>query len=317
MYKIYSVAFVILLSILLNKDFSYSIKNNSLLQVNSDNILVVQDTVKSSLSHNVDEVIIEYWDPFYADYFIFNIASNSDKIIFNGESVFIKDKIITSQEKRNRLINYINELYIDKEKDIILKRIKRDYLESTNYPSITITGFRNNRETLNAFNQIGDEVYEVDYNPCFLEFVNLLREIIDSNNVILSNEIDKIEISGLLFDEHLNEIKFKMYFNNDIGRLINLSTDKSKSIHNSEEVGQLIRYVNQFYIDKKDDIVLKESRNDRSLLTDYPNIKVVGYKDEKEMFKKSIQLGEEGYDIECHPKFLEFYEFLDSLIKDE
>lgn len=67
------------------------------------------------------------------------------------------------------------------------------------------------------------------------------------------------------------------------------------------------KYINQFYIDKEDNIILNRTKREYLESTDYPYIKVVGYQNKKEVFNVSTQIGEEEYDVEYHPEFLEFY----------
>lgn len=93
--------------------------------------------------------------------------------------------------------------------------------------------------------------------------------------------------------------------------------DFEKTINNKQINQIFLKYVNQFYIDKKDKIILSKTKRDHIESTDYSKIQVVGYQGYKEVFNKRTQIGNEEYDIEFHPKFLEFYEFLDTLIKQK
>src|SRR5699024_6935449 len=219
------------------------------------------------------------------------------------------DKIITSKENHNRLINYINELYIDKKKDIVLKKIKRDYFESTNYPSITIIGFRNNTETLNNFNQIGDEVYDVKYNPYFLEFINFLDEIINSNNIVFSKEIDRIDFSGILLDQN-NKVEFKISINNHRAQIINYSENYVKTLDDSKELKCFIDYINKLYIDQTDETIpIKKER----LKIDVYNFNIQGFKGKEKILEIKHQI---DYPINSNSIFKEFLEFLNHIVKE-
>lgn len=90
-----------------------------------------------------------------------------------------------------------------------------------------------------------------------------------------------------------------------------------KNINEARITQQFLRFINQFYIEKTEEIIQKRVKRNYLESTDYPRIEVIGYQGGKQMFKNRTQIGEEEYDIEYHPQFLEFYEFLDSLIKEE
>ena len=135
-------------------------------------------TIKTNLSKNIDSVIIEYWNSFYANTFIFNVSNDSD-IRFKGEKIFKEEKTVNSLEKHNRLMNYINQFYIDKEDEIILKKTLRGYIESTDYPFIKVIGYRENKEVFNKNVQIGEERYEIEYHPEFIEFYEFLERLIE------------------------------------------------------------------------------------------------------------------------------------------
>ncbi len=90
-----------------------------------------------------------------------------------------------------------------------------------------------------------------------------------------------------------------------------------KSVENKQSIQTFLKYVNLFYIDKEKKIILNRKKRDYLESTDYPNIKVIGYINKKEVFNVKTQIGEEEYDVEFNPKFLEFYEFLDNLVKQK
>ncbi len=96
---------------------------------------------------------------------------------------------------------------------------------------------------------------------------------------------------------------------------INFYNEKERGEFSQEEINHLWHFVKLFYIDKREKIVLNRTKREYLEYSDYPFIEVIGYKDGKEAFKKSIQIGAEVYDIEFNPKFLEFYEFLDGLVE--
>jgi len=98
---------------------------------------------------------------------------------------------------------------------------------------------------------------------------------------------------------------------------VSVDGDSSKEVCKKETINQIKRYLSIFYINREEEIELKRTKRDYIESTDYPYIKVIGYQNKKEIFNVNTQIGDEEYDIEYHPKFLEFYNFLNSLIKEE
>ncbi len=100
---------------------------------------------------------------------------------------------------------------------------------------------------------------------------------------------------------------------------INISDEYSgynKILEDKLYIQTLLKYINLFYIDKKEKIVLKRTKLNYMQSSEPPIITVIGYKEGKEVFKEVTEIGAEEYDIEFNPKFLEFYEFLDNLVED-
>lgn len=77
-------------------------------------------------------------------------------------------------------------------------------------------------------------------------------------------------------------------------------------------VNKFTTYINTFYIDKTEKIIL-EKKKQPMMITDYPSITVVGYKGGKQVFIEHTQIGDENYALKFNPNFLAFYEFLENL----
>ena len=81
-----------------------------------------------------------------------------------------------SFEVKNKLINNINQFYIDKTEKIILK--KKDEPEVvTEYPYIIVGGYREGKQ---IFNQQIKITYVVEFNPQFWEFYQYLESLVTS-----------------------------------------------------------------------------------------------------------------------------------------
>ena len=156
--------------------------NDELCYIENDVNLAVRtkkDSTDKELSKNIDKIIIQYWDNYYANNFIFNILSTNKKpeITYRGETLFTEKKILKDSVTSKRLINYINQFYIDKKERIIINRSKRDHLESSDYPKIRVIGYRIKNKVFDVKTQIGESEYDVKYNPKFIEFYQLLDSL--------------------------------------------------------------------------------------------------------------------------------------------
>ena len=86
-----------------------------------------------------------------------------------------------------------------------------------------------------------------------------------------------------------------------------------KCIPDSHIIDQFLDYIDIFFITKSETIVISKVKRD-PIVTDYPDITFKLYFENELVHKQTIQYGEEGYDIEYNPKFVEFYTFLDNLV---
>ena len=125
------------------------------------------DTLKGKLSNQLDSVTVEYWDNIDANTYVFKF-SNDSKIVCIGDQVFTDAKNINSTDIVNRFVDYVNKFYIDKEEEIIFAKRKEPTI-ITDYPSITGIGYKNGKEVFSKPIQIGDESYEIEFNPIFIE----------------------------------------------------------------------------------------------------------------------------------------------------
>ncbi len=133
-----------------------------------------------------------------------------------------------------------------------------------------------------------------------------------TDTIKIFNDIDSIAVTGLFFGKHSKSFTLHFYEGNLVGAFHHGKEEKF-TIHSLDKKNKFINYINRFYIEKSDSIVLSE-RSEPAPVTDYPFIRVKGFKGEKEVLNKDVTLYS---NIEFHPQFIEFYEFLDSLVKEE
>ena len=100
----------------------------------------------------------------------------------------------------------------------------------------------------------------------------------------LSTHLDRIEILCLFFGNY-NDSSFRIFLSNSKLHIVN-ADDENDTIYvgNENNKSKLIRYVNEFYIDKTNKIVSStESKNEQIEETDYPFIRVIGEKEKTQV----------------------------------
>jgi len=134
-----------------------------------------------------------------------------------------------------------------------------------------------------------------------------------NDTLVLSNSIDRVEVLCLFFGKYRDK-SFTLYLSNSNVKKVDFHNEdevikiKSTKIHNN-----LINYVNRFYIDKNEKIILNQNKRNYIKSTNYPTILVIGYKGERQIFKDKTSIGYESYDVDYSTKFIEFYNLLESL----
>ena len=85
----------------------------------------------------------------------------------------------------------------------------------------------------------------------------------------------------------------------------------NRVVESMDTINQLIDYINAFYIEKTEKIVLGFNSNE-PLITDWPSICATGYKEGERIFERCVKL--ESHII-FNSKFEEFYTFLEKLLE--
>lgn len=131
---------------------------------------------------------------------------------------------------------------------------------------------------------------------------------------VLSGQIDKVEILCLFFGEYYDN-SFRISLSNSEFNIVSAGGEKDIIYIGSDKYkNKLIKYINQFYIDKTNEIVNDVKSKQEQIETDYPFIRVVGEKEKAQIFQKDVTLKN---NIEFTPDFIEFYKFLDSFVKEK
>lgn len=132
---------------------------------------VIQE--RQQIEINIDSIVVKYWK---------STEANEYSYRYNNKSLRIKGQYFGLNTKTsnpttiNKFINYINSFYIDKTERIILKKIKQPMMV-TDYPIITVAGYKGGKQIFKEHTQIGSEDYEIKFNPKFLNFYKFLDHL--------------------------------------------------------------------------------------------------------------------------------------------
>ncbi len=144
------------------------------------------------------------------------------------------------------------------------------------------------------------------------ENTKIVKNLIDNNHIEkMKSEIDSLIITCLMFGVDRDK-SFVVKLNNSKLEWINFHNKKERINLTSNQLNELIDFVDLFYL-KKQSIVISE-KEEPSPASDYPIIEAIGYMKGKKAFDKKTTLYS---NIDFNPKFLEFYEFLDGLVKEK
>jgi len=144
---------------------------------NSQEANEIKDTMLSEETSlvSLDSLTIRYWKATDANEYFFKYSNGDIQISSQYSSL---NKTIARDITIRKFNSYIDTLFIYNNKEIELSRLKRKESIVTDYSVITIKGYRDKQEIINQKIQIGEENYKVKFNPKFIEFVELLDELI-------------------------------------------------------------------------------------------------------------------------------------------
>src|SRR5699024_5946397 len=190
MIKEFYIFFLVVFIISCNQTGNTDDKEIVLQEVYSSDVNQISNRQNSKLD-SVEIRIVSFTRPVLEATFVLK-DDCIDIISVNVNGDFIKK--LCQNESIRRIESYLSMFYLENEK-IELKRNKRNYIVSGNYPRINVSGYQDGKEIFNKQTQIGEETYDVIYNPKFLEFYEFLNEMAMANRSNLSRGIDKVEIS--------------------------------------------------------------------------------------------------------------------------
>lgn len=138
-----------------------------------------KEEMKQEFQIEADSIVVSYWKSTEANEYHYSYTKEKIEIrsaYFNFERTIREEFII------KHFIKYIHQFYSEKSERIIQKRMKRNYLASADYPHLLAIGYLKGKEVFKSRTQIGEEEYDVRYNPKFLEFNDFLDSLIKEKN---------------------------------------------------------------------------------------------------------------------------------------
>lgn len=147
----------------------------------------------------------------------------------------------------------------------------------------------------------------VSESPLNLESDILLTEAGDTLKLKLSNNVDNVILEywdNLYANKYIFHISDTLISYN--GAII---FKEERKIESQRISNGLIEYINKFYIDKNEDIIVG-AKDTEPLITDNPSIRVKVYDNKREVLNQSTKI--ENHLI-YHPDYIELYELLKDL----
>ncbi len=137
------------------------------------------------------------------------------------------------------------------------------------------------------------------------------------SNIVVNQEVKfSLDSVVVIYWDSTEAEEYQFNINKDSLQIDSKYFSFYKKIKNERLIKKIINYIDIFYINKTKKIITSRNKHEDYIESVHsPIIQVIGYKDEIKVFDKETMMAEEMYDIEFNPKFLEFYEFLDSLIR--
>jgi len=139
------------------------------------------------------------------------------------------------------------------------------------------------------------------------------NEKLSSSDIEISQEIQvKMDSVIVKYWKNTEANEFRFYYTKGLLHISSEYFGFEKKIEDEHIKNRFLTYVNDLYVSKKPIVLSK--KNEPAPTSDYSIITAIGYFKEKKVFEKKTTLYS---NLEFNTKFLEFYEFLDSLVKQK
>lgn len=137
----------------------------------------------------------------------------------------------------------------------------------------------------------------------------------ESRSPLISADVHQIGMDSLALDIYSYRVA-TLHYSKGVMRITGYSPCFEKIISDKMVIDKFLGYVDSFLITKSERIYFRKTKSKRVIVTDYPVLNFRIHLSESRVLTESVTVGEEGYDIEYNPKFLEFYQLLESLSND-
>lgn len=134
-----------------------------------------------------------------------------------------------------------------------------------------------------------------------------------------SNSVEEIQKNDIQMDsiivkywKNTEANEYHFFYKEGVLHISSVYFDLKRTIEDKHINNEFLTYINVLYVSKKP-IVLSQ-KNEPVPITEYSTITAIGYFEEKKVFEEKTTLYS---NLEFSTKFLEFYEFLDNLIKQK
>lgn len=180
-------------------------------------IIKVQNAPGNSTERSFDKI-----DSISIDY----SARNYGKVNYSKDRMTLSGTIENSISDRNtidKFLGFVDTFMISKYEDIEYSRVKSKETVVTDYPYIRYTAFLQDKSVINGSLVLGQEGYDIIYNPKYTEFFQLF-EILFDNDLLYSQTEEKPHFNGGELDEFHDWVETKLSYSQEI--LSNLEKDR-------------------------------------------------------------------------------------------
>lgn len=158
-------------------------QNNKILDSHSETNKIIENIYSdesSCIQDRIECVVVEYWAH---DAFVYIIHYSRDgleitRTIDKTITISSDKKHISDDDINDRFTNYIDALFITGSERIEYSRSKSSDPCITDYPMLNFLIKYDGDKSISKAIQIGDEQYDIIYNPFFLEFYDFLDELV-------------------------------------------------------------------------------------------------------------------------------------------
>ena len=158
------------------------IELDSICTLTRDSFLRMNSIEKHCQQMGLDSVLVEYYG---TD--IYDIKFSGGKMTIKGGLDHF-EKEVFDLDSLNKFISVIDAFFVTKNESVEISRKKTGNLIAAEYPHMFISIYMKNGSTIKEIVKIGDGMYEIEYNPLFLEFyefVDNLKPTISSSKIHL------------------------------------------------------------------------------------------------------------------------------------